>query len=89
MIDARIKNGISTERRDLSSPESIRLLAKQLIESSPKKSYCGSAVFCVDSLRAIAFGGDRVFAVYDTASKSNRAHAELAMTNVPDPRAIA
>jgi hypothetical protein len=42
-------------------------------------------VLCVDSLRKISLGKDRVFAVYDTALKSNRAHAELAMTNVPDP----
>lgn len=87
MIDARIKNGISTDRRDLSSPESILLRAKQLTDSNPNKSYCGSVVFCVGSLRAIAFGTDRVFAVYDTALESNCAHAELAMTNVPKPSA--
>lgn len=76
-------NGISTDRKLHTSREDYDLRAQQLVNGNVKKQNCGSIELSVEIIRRINHDGKRAIAVYDTALKQNRAHAEIACTEVP------
>lgn len=83
LFDQRIRNGISTERKGLTTKSNFDLRAEKLVENRVNKSNCGSIELSVASIRAIKYDGKRAFGVYDTALKENKSHAEIASTTVP------
>ena len=85
LIDQRIKNGISTDRKLHTDLSSYDLRAKKLVEGNANKSVCGSFELLVSRIREIDYEGARAFAVYDTALLENPAHAEIACTEIPPP----
>lgn len=65
--------------------ESVAANKNKLSPDKPLKSLCGVAVLLVEAIRDIKVGqNSRAFTVYDTALKTNRAHADVCqLTSAP------
>ena len=85
LFDRRIKNGMSTERKKITTKIDYELRSKKIVEKGVNKVNCGSIALSVAKIRAIKHNGKRSFGVYDTALKENIPHAEIASTNTPPP----
>ena len=82
LID-RLKNGISCDRINHTDQEACSARFASLLEQGTEKSNNGVAVFLTGSVRDVTHNGNRCFAVYDTALKTNPAHCELVQTSYP------
>lgn len=85
LFDNRIKNGISTERKMITTKIDYDLRSKTIVESGVNKVNCGSIALSVARIRAIKHNSKRAFGVYDTALRENVSHAEIASTSMPPP----
>ena len=85
LFDNRIKNGISADRKKVTTKIDYDLRSNKIVENGVNKVNCGSIALSVARIRAIKHNGKRAFGVYDTAFKENISHAEIASTNIPPP----
>ncbi len=83
LFESRMSNGISTDRKNYTTLTDYDMRAEKLVEENPKKSNYGSIALLVGGIRKINLEGQRAIAVYDTALRENRSHAEIACTEVP------
>lgn len=86
LFDNRMSDGISTDRKKYTTLKDYDRRAKRLVSGNQKKSNLGSIELSVGLIREIDHEGKRAIAVYDTALRENRSHAEIACTEVPPPR---
>ena len=85
-FEHRMQNGVSTDRKVYTSKFEYDKRAELLIKNNLKKINFGSIEISVRKVRTILHSdGRRAIAVYDTAIKENRSHAEIVCTEVPLP----
>ena len=76
LIDSRMSNGISTDRKVHTTLQAYDLRAKKLVEENPKKTNLGSIELSVERIRCIKHESERAIAVYDTGLLENKSHVQ-------------
>ena len=82
-IGDRIFNGLSVDRILHTNKSDFKERGNKIVSKDAEKNFHGAISFSTSTLRSIYYKGHRCFAVYDTALKENKSHAEIVQTNIP------
>lgn len=85
-VESRIKNGLSTNRKQHITKHEHDRLANELAQRYKDRVNYGSVELSVAEIRDIIHEDERAFGVYDTACEDNVAHAEIGCTEYPPPK---